>query len=184
MRHSLHQRRAVLLWPAVSAFAGRGGWAGLVGLGPAPARALAAGDPLPDIDLPGSPLARRLSDLKGQVVYVDFWASWCGPCRQSFPWMNEMQRKYADRGLQIVAINVDARRSDADAFLARNPAGFALAFDNKGEAARRLEIKAMPTSLLVGADGRLLLVHTGFRSEDRADLEARLVSALGAKPTR
>ena len=138
-----------------------------------------AGQAAPDVELPGSAVAQKLSDLKGKVVYVDFWASWCGPCKQSFPWMNDMQRKYGARGLQVVAINLDAKRADADQFLAQNPAAVALAYDAKGESARRMGVKGMPTSLLVGADGKVLLVHQGFRAEDRADLEARLVAALG-----
>lgn len=147
-----------------------------------PAHAAAeAGQAVPDLDLPGSPVGQRLSELKGKVVYLDFWASWCGPCKQSFPWMNEMQRKYGARGLQVVAINLDAKRADADQFLAQNPSSVALAFDSKGESAKRIGVKGMPTSLLIGPDGKVLMVHLGFRAEDRADLEARLVAALGGK---
>jgi thiol-disulfide isomerase/thioredoxin len=146
-----------------------------------PAHALDIGQAVPDVDLPGASVGARLSELKGKLVYVDFWASWCAPCKQSFPWMNEMQRKYGARGLQVLAINVDARRSDADNFLAQSPPAFALAFDGKGEAPKRLGVKGMPTSVLVGADGKVLFVHQGFRMEDRAELEARLVAALGSK---
>jgi len=142
------------------------------------ARALEAGQAMPDVELPAATVARKLSELKGKLVYVDFWASWCGPCRQSFPWMNEMQRKYGARGLQVLAINLDARRSDAEQFLTRNPAEFGLAFDSRGDSARAIGVKAMPTSVLVGMDGRVLLVHQGFRAEDRDGLEARLVAAL------
>ena len=150
-------------------------------LGQASGFAADLGQPAPDVDLPGSAVAQKLSDLKGKVVYVDFWASWCGPCKQSFPWMNDMQRKYGARGLQVVAINLDAKRADADRFLAQNAAGFALAFDSKGESARRFAVKAMPSSMLIGADGKLLYVHQGFRLEERAELESRLAAALGIK---
>ncbi len=147
----------------------------------APAQAVEAGATVPDVELPGLVGVAKLSDIKGKLVYVDFWASWCGPCKQSFPWMNEMQRKYGERGLRIVAINVDAKRADADRFLAANPVDFSLAFDGKGESAKRFAVKAMPTSVLVGADGKVLYVHRGFRLEERAELEARLVAALAAK---
>ena len=96
------------------------------------AAAVEAGQTAPDIALPGSTLAAtQLAALRGQWVYLDFWASWCAPCRQSFPWMAALQQKYGPRGLQVLAINVDAKHGDADAFLARTPAGFALAFDPK-----------------------------------------------------
>lgn len=150
---------------------------------PAQAQGAVAGQPVPDVALPGmtAPAAARLSDLKGKLVYVDFWASWCAPCKQSFPWMNEMQRKYGAKGLQIVAINVDAKRSDADAFLAKGAPVFALAFDSKGESAKTLGVKAMPTSVLLAPDGKVLFVHQGFKPEQQAELEAKLAAALAAK---
>ncbi len=150
-------------------------------LSPPTAHAVAPGEPVPDIDLVGAGSVRKLSDLKGKLVYVDFWASWCGPCKQSFPWMNEMHRKYSARGLHIVAINLDAKRADADRFLATSPAEFPLAFDSSGESAKRLAVKGMPTSVLVGGDGKVLYVHRGFKLEERAELEARLAAALGVK---
>ena len=146
-----------------------------------PVWAIEAGQMAPDIDLPGSSSGARLSDLKGKHIYLDFWASWCGPCRQSFPWMADMQRQYGGRGLQVLAINPDAKRADADDFLAKTPAGFALAFDAKGESARRIGVKGMPTSLLIGPDGKVLFVHQGFRLDERAALEAKLVAALNQR---
>ncbi len=147
----------------------------------APVLAVSVGQPVPEIELPGASVATKLSDLKGKVVYVDFWASWCGPCKQSFPWMNDMQKKYGAKGLQIVGMNVDAKREDADNFLKEVPAQFAVAFDSKGESAKRFAIKGMPTAVLVGKDGKVLMVHQGFRDEDRADLESKLNDALNAK---
>jgi peroxiredoxin len=95
--------------------------------------------------------------------------------------MNDMQRKYGANGLQIVGVNLDAKRGDADQFLAQVPAQFALAFDAKGDSAKRFGIKGMPTSVLIGKDGKVLLVHQGFREEDRKDLEQKLAAALAAK---
>lgn len=144
------------------------------------ARALDVGGAAPDIELSIGGGPKQLRELKGRVVYVDFWASWCAPCRQSFPWMNEMQHKYGAQGLQIVGINLDAKRSDAERFLAEVPARFMLAFDAKGDSARRFGVRGMPTSVLIGADGKVLAVHRGFRSEQSAELEQRLAAALEA----
>ena len=145
-----------------------------------PALAIDAGQAAPDIELANGTAKQKLSGLKGKVVYVDFWASWCGPCRQSFPWMNEMQSKYGAQGLQIVGVNLDAKQADADQFLASLPARFTVAFDAKGESAKRFEVKGMPTSVLIGADGKVLAVHQGFKDEDRKVLEAKFASALAA----
>lgn len=152
----------------------------LMGLA-ATARALEAGQPAPALKLPGLQGEIDLAALAGQVVYVDFWASWCGPCRLSFPWMNELQARHQAQGLRVVAVNVDAKRADADRFLAANPARFTIAFDDKGDTPRRWEVKTMPSSALVGRDGKLLWLHRGFRDEDRKDLDARVAAALTAR---
>lgn len=146
----------------------------------ASAQALEKGAPAPQFDLQGLDGAVKLAKLQGKVVYVDFWASWCGPCRQSFPWMNEMQAKYGARGLQIVGVNVDANSADARQFLAATPARFTIGFDPQGATPRSYGIKGMPSSVLIGPDGKVLLEHSGFRDADRAELEAKIQSALGA----
>lgn len=146
--------------------------------GPA-ARALEVASPAPDFSLPGLHDTVNLAALKGKVVYVDFWASWCGPCRQSFPFMNELQAKYRAQGLEVVAVNLDAKRDEADKFLAEVPARFTVAFDAKGDSAKRFGLKGMPSSYLVGRDGRLVAVHKGFKDDDRKELEARIALALG-----
>ena len=120
----------------------------------------------------------KLESLRGKVVYLDFWASWCGPCRQSFPWMGEMHRKYADQGLVVLAVNVDARASDAQAFLKAVPAPFPVAMDPSGKTPRDYAIKAMPTSVLIGRDGQVRAVHGGFKPSDTAALEAQISAAL------
>ena len=141
------------------------------------AHALEAGQPAPELALPQA----NLADLKGKVVLVDFWASWCGPCKQSFPFMNELQAKYKAQGFEVVAVNVDTKREDADKFLSEVPARFTVAFDAKGESARRFDVKSMPSSLLLGRDGKIVATHRGFRADDRDELERRVVAALGAK---
>ncbi|WP_342119076.1 TlpA family protein disulfide reductase [Pseudoduganella sp. OTU4001] len=128
----------------------------------------------PSFDLPGA----RLADLRGKVVYVDFWASWCGPCRKSFPWMNTLQQRHGPAGLQVVAINVDEKREDAAAFLAKVPASFTIAYDPAGVTPKAYGIKGMPSSALVGRDGQLLWMHSGFNEADKDKLEERIRAAL------
>lgn len=138
------------------------------------------GSKAPTFDLVGSPKQVRLADMKGQVVYVDFWASWCGPCKQSFPWMNDMQAKYGARGFTVVGINVDQKREDAEKFLAATPARFAVAYDTTGKVAEVYQPKGMPTSFLIGADGKVRAVHVGFKDGNREELEREIQSALTA----
>ncbi len=144
----------------------------------ASALAIAVGDQAPAFVLPAKDGSISLETLRGQWVYLDFWASWCGPCKQSFPWMNEMHAKYSARGLRVVAIDVDAKTADGERFLATLPAKFAVAFDPKGDVPKQYAIKAMPTSLLIDPSGRVTLVHAGFRDEDRAALETAISNAL------
>jgi cytochrome c biogenesis protein CcmG, thiol:disulfide interchange protein DsbE len=125
--------------------------------------------------------AVRLPLQKGQVLYVDFWASWCGPCRQSFPWMNAMQAKYQAQGLQIIGINLDQHPGAADKFLAQTPAKFTVMFDPQGVSARLYGVKGMPTSVLIDRDGRVIQLHAGFSEASRAALERQLQSALASK---
>jgi cytochrome c biogenesis protein CcmG, thiol:disulfide interchange protein DsbE len=148
-----------------------------------PAAAVDRGTPAPEIRLPGRDGEIDLAALKGRVVMVDFWASWCIPCRHSFPWMNEMQAKYGPRGFQIIAINVDANRADADGFLAKVPAQFMIAFDQKGVTPRAYGVRGMPTSVLIGADGRVVQQHIGFRDADRPGLEAAIAAAVAKAET-
>jgi thiol-disulfide isomerase/thioredoxin len=139
------------------------------------------GQPAPAFDLPGTAGPVSLAALKGKVVYVDFWASWCGPCKQSFPWMNEMQAKYGAQGLQVVGITVDRKKEDADKFLAANPAKFAVAYDTAGTTPEKYAVKNMPTSFLVGPDGKVVYVHGGFTDAARGELEAAIKQALAKK---
>jgi cytochrome c biogenesis protein CcmG, thiol:disulfide interchange protein DsbE len=157
-------------------------WAFAFALASSPALALEAGQRAPEISattLTGQSL--RLGGFKGQVVLLDFWASWCGPCKKSFPWMNEMQAKYGPKGLRIVAINLDEQRENAERFLAQVPAKFTIGFDTQGSTPGAFGVKGMPSSVLIGANGFIDSVHAGFRDEDAAVLEQRIVSALEAR---
>ena len=143
---------------------------------------LEPGSVAPDFNLAGPQGPIRLSDYRGKTVYLDFWASWCGPCKQSFPWMNEMQARYAAQGLQVVAVNLDAKAEDARSFLASVPAQFTIAYDPAGSSASQYRIKGMPSSVLIGPDGKVLSVHAGFNQGARAELERQITTALGVSP--
>jgi cytochrome c biogenesis protein CcmG, thiol:disulfide interchange protein DsbE len=143
--------------------------------------ALNAGSPAPDFELPGSKGTVKLSSTSGSVVYLDFWASWCGPCRQSFPWMNSIQEKYRSQGLKVIGVNLDSKNEDVQKFLAQLPAQFTVAFDSKGTTPQIYGVKGMPTSFLIGRDGRIILQHSGFKESDREPLEQQIKTALEAK---
>jgi thiol-disulfide isomerase/thioredoxin len=145
------------------------------------AAAAAIGDAAPAFSLPtAAGEAVSLEKLRGKVVYVDFWASWCAPCKRSFPWMNDMQAKYGPRGLAIVAINVDRKRADADRFLEQAPARFSVVYDSAGVTPAAYGVRAMPSSYLIDASGRVVDVELGFREERKAELEQRIRALVGA----
>ena len=140
----------------------------------------------PAFVLPGRSGEVSLVALRGQVVYVDFWASWCGPCRASFPWMAQLAARQRARGLAVVAINLDKDRALAEGFLSQYlapqalgpSAAFQVAFDPAGRTAEAYHVQAMPTSFLIGKDGTILLRHAGFDARRTADLEQHIEEAL------
>lgn len=141
---------------------------------------LKPGDTFPD--LAAFALEGELPATQGKVLLVDFWASWCAPCKRSFPVMKELQEKFGARGFLIIAISVDEKKAEMEKFLAKNAPPFAVVRDAKGRAAEALGVETMPTSYLVRADGRLAAVHKGFegeatRREYIQEIEAALAGA-------
>jgi peroxiredoxin len=106
--------------------------------------------------------AVRLDDLKGRVVLVDFWASWCPPCGTSFPALDGLYRQLHQDGLEVLAVNVDERHRDAEAFLADHPHVMPIFLDPEGHAAQAFRIAGMPTSILIDRAGRVRFTHTGY----------------------
>lgn len=131
-----------------------------------------------DFELPSQQGTVSLKQHAGKLVYVDFWASWCGPCRQSFPFMNALQKKYGAAGLRIIAINLDQKSEDAQLFLAKNPAQFLIAFDPQGNVPKQYQVRGMPSSFLIGREGKLIFAHRGFKLADQEMLEAKIQHAL------
>ncbi|HEU4402179.1 MAG TPA: TlpA disulfide reductase family protein [Candidatus Polarisedimenticolia bacterium] len=132
----------------------------------------------PAFELPGRKGTVSLEALRGKLVYVDFWASWCGPCRMSFPWLRSLHERYAAKGLVIVAINLDKSREAANEFLADYPAPFLVAFDPAGKTAEAFNVPTMPSSFLVGPTGAILHSEAGFDSKKTAEIEALIKEAL------
>lgn len=119
-----------------------------------------------------------LASLKGRVVYVDFWASWCKPCRASFPWMNAMKQKYHEQGLTVLAINLDEDFNSAQAFLKRMPASFDVIYDPQGKIAQQYELVGMPSSFIIDKSGELRISHQGFFINKTDAYESEIVTLL------
>ncbi len=119
-----------------------------------------------------------LQDYSGKVVYLDFWASWCEPCKASFPFMQKLHEDLAEQGLVVLAVNLDRRAQKAERFLAEHKVDFQVAYDPKAASAEALELQGMPTCYLLDREGRLIFRHTGFREEDREELKDAILKEL------
>jgi thiol-disulfide isomerase/thioredoxin len=119
-----------------------------------------------------------LEALRGKVVLVDFWASWCGPCKQEMPVLESLHQKYAGDGLVIVGVNIDTNVKKMNSFLEGSPVSFRIVHDPKIEIAQRYEPATMPSSYFIGRDGKLKHVHEGFRKKDAAEIDKRIQALL------
>lgn len=120
--------------------------------------------PAPDFTLKstdGSNL--RLSEQKGQVVLINFWASWCGPCRQEMPLLDEIQQKYSKLGFTVLGVNVDKDPAKADKILKDIPVSFPVLYDSEGMVSKLFDVNAMPTTVIVDRDGSMRFLHLGFK---------------------
>ena len=137
---------------------------------------LKEGDAFPDLTAVG--LEGSLPDTKGKVVLVDFFASWCGPCKESFPAMQDLHKKYAGKGLVILAINLDKKKADMDEFLKAHPADFAIVRDATNKLVAQIKIPTMPTSFLLNREGKVVSVHRGFKGEETRKKYTEEIEAL------
>jgi len=142
-----------------------------------PMSALVA-DPAPSFQIPTNDGVIELKDLKGEVVYLDFWASWCGPCRKSMPWLNRMQEKYDDAGFRVIGVNLDKERELADEFLQTVPVNFQLVYDPEGKLASQYQLLGMPNSFMIGRDGMIQQRHVGFMESKLAEYEEQILQLL------
>ena len=135
----------------------------------------------PVFELPSDSGSFSLEQHRDKVVYVDFWASWCVPCKHSFPWLNQMQERYADEGLKVIAINLDKNKAHAKKFLEMVPAEFDIAYDPEGEVADLYSLKVMPSSYIIDREGNLIHAHKGFKSSDGTRMEDMIRDLLKDK---
>jgi thiol-disulfide isomerase/thioredoxin len=126
--------------------------------------------------------ALNLAETGGKVRYVDFWASWCGPCAQSFPFLNQLHAQFKGQGLEIVGVDLDEDKQDALDFLEKTPAQFTIAWDKAGKCPPLFEVKAMPSSYLIDRKGEIRYVHLGFRAGDKDEILKRVKEVLSEPP--
>lgn len=139
-----------------------------------------AGTPAPDLKITteaGTTI--RLSDLKGKVLLLDFWASWCIPCRVSFPAIDALQKELGDQGLAVVAISVDEHRRNADLFLGQRAHTMTVAFDPRGIAAEAFDLKGMPSTVIIDRHGVIRFTHMGYTAKTLATFRSEVLALLG-----
>lgn len=122
-----------------------------------------------------------LSQYKGKVVYVDFWASWCGPCRQSFPWMMKMQHTYSTKDFVVITVNLDRTQQAAAGFIKSVNNTLPVVYDPNGESAKAYKVSGMPSSFVVGRDGKIRYNHTGFFQNEIATYEKQIAGLINEK---
>lgn len=120
----------------------------------------------------------RLQEQLGNVVLINFWASWCGPCREELPYLEALQQEYADLGFTILAVNVDNDPSKADILLNDIPVSFPVLFDVNANVSQLYKIKAMPTTVIVDRDGNQRLLHQGYKSGDEVKYKQAVKALL------
>jgi len=130
--------------------------------------ALSQGDEAPAFSLPllGDSVSVELNKLRGKVIYLDFWASWCGPCRISLPQIDELQRSLGSDKFEVLAINLDEKPDNAIRFLKRFPVSYTVLSDPTGKVAEAYQLPGMPSSFIIDQSGRISMSHTGFKKGD------------------
>jgi peroxiredoxin len=122
--------------------------------------------------------AVSLADLKGQVVMVNFWASWCGPCRQEMPHLEALYQRYSSLGFTLLGVNVDKDGADAREFLEETPVSFPVLFDPESQVSELYEVVAMPSTVLVDRNGNMRFIHHGYKPGYENDYQAQIRALL------
>lgn len=145
------------------------------------AHAVEAGQPAPPFKLAAlkGDAPFTLDGLKGRVTLIDFWASWCGPCREAMPQYDALRGEFPHDKFDVLAINMDEERKDAEGFLAKHSVSYPIALDPAGEAAKAFGLTGMPTSYLLDANGVVKQRHNGFTKKDIDELRAEIKRLTG-----
>lgn len=144
------------------------------------AMAVGVGEKAPSFSLPNleTGKAMGLSKYKGRVVYLDFWASWCGPCRESLPLLNNLRNELKRKGFEVVAVNLDENTEDAKAFLQQFPVSYPVLLDPNGKVPEKYELPGMPTSFMIDKKGNVAKVHVGFKAADMPQIRKDVIKLL------
>ncbi len=145
--------------------------------------ALSVGDRAPNFKLKNlvTGKSESLKMYRGKVVYLDFWASWCGPCRQSLPLLNELRSELKRKGFEVLAVNLDEDTKDAQNFLDEFPVSYPVLLDPKGKVPPKYDLPGMPTSFLIDKQGRIQKIHVGFKPKDMKGIRSEVISYLRKK---
>jgi peroxiredoxin len=116
----------------------------------------------------------KLSELRGEVVMVNFWASWCGPCRQEMPLLDQLYQRYKPMGFTLLGVNVEENTAAAKKMLKEAPVSFPILFDRKNQVSELYQVKAMPSTFLVDRDGKLRYLHKGYKPGYENDYQSQI----------
>src|SRR5580704_5664069 len=161
MQHNLARVSALVVSLAFSALAS--------------ASSVAPGTAAPPFQLPaaaGSPVG--LADLKGQVVLINFWASWCGPCRQEMPVLEQLYKKYKPAGFTLLGVNVEPKSADAMGFLKATPVSFPILFDPDSKVSQLYAVPGMPSTVILDRTGKVRYVHQGYKPGDESEYQDQI----------
>lgn len=117
----------------------------------------------------------------GKTIYVDFWASWCVPCRKSFPWLNSLSSKYDTNKFVVLSVNLDNQKKLAEKFLSQTPADFKIFYDPDSRVARQYKVEGMPASYLISPNGDIIWRHRGFNENNANSYESEIEKALSSE---
>ncbi len=147
------------------------------------ATAVGIGEPAPAFNLPAvQHTSTALADFSGKVVLVNFWASWCGPCREEIPELMKIRAALAGQGFEVIGINVDKDRAQANEFMQRFAIDFPVVFDAEQKTINNYKAKSMPTSYLIDRDGTIHKIFHGYTAQKRASMEATITELVRSTP--